>query len=481
MNILEVLHVVGTLLVWIAVAMLPPTIMAVFEGLHLHWLGAVAATGTVGSVIWFLTPRRLSINPREGLAVVGLGWLAVVLFGSLPFLFTGVAPPIKALFESVSGFTTTGATIFPFVEDLPPSILLWRSITHWIGGMGIIVLGVAILPMVGVGGAQLFRAEVPGVSGDRLTPRIASTARLLWVVYALLTAAVGVAYVVLGMPVFDAINHAMSVLATGGFSTRSESMGAFSPVIQSVTIAAMILAGTNFTLTYRLLGGKWNAWFSDAEWRWFAGILGVASVSLFLYLGPANNEWSFDWFRAAVFSVTAVVTTTGFVTADFAAWPAFCQVVLLGLMFIGAMGGSTGGGFKVVRAVVVAKHTLSEIRKILHPRAVMVTKIGRRPVRPDVLLNILAFLALYVATHGIGTIILAALGYDLVTATSAALAAMSSIGPGLGEVGPGSNYADLGSAAHLTLSALMLLGRLEFYTLLVLFIPGTWSRWGGNR
>ena len=186
-------------------------------------------------------------------------------------------------------------------------------------------------------------------------------------------------------------------------------------------------------------------------------------------------------FRAAVFSVTAVVTTTGFVTADFAAWPAFCQVVLLGLMFVGAMGGSTGGGFKVVRAVVVAKHTLSEIRKILHPRAVLVTKIGRRPVRPDVMLNILAFLALYVATHGIGTIILAALGYDLVTATSAALAAMSSIGPGLGEVGPGSNYADLGSAAHLTLSALMLLGRLEFYTLLVLFIPGTWSRWGGNR
>ena len=202
---------------------------------------------------------------------------------------------------------------------------------------------------------------------------------------------------------------------------------------------------------------------------------------MFAYLGFANQEWSVDWLRAAAFSVTAVVTTTGFGIADFAAWPAFCQVVLLGLMFVGAMGGSTGGGFKVVRAVVVAKHTASEIRKVLHPRAVIVTKLGKTPVRSDVLLNVLAFLAIYVGTHGLGTILLAAMGYDLVTATSAALAAMSSIGPGLGEVGPASNYAGLSSMAHLTLSALMLLGRLEFYTLMVLFIPRTWSRWGGDR
>lgn len=481
MNLLEVLHVVATLLVWIAVAMVPPTIVASFEGLTLPWLSAMAVTAAVGGILWLVTPKRLSINPREGLATVGLGWLAVVLAGSLPFIFAGTAGPVQALFESVSGFTTTGATIFPVVEDLPHSILLWRSITHWLGGMGIIVLGVAILPLIGVGGAQLFRAEVPGVSGDRLTPRVASTARLLWMIYAVFTTVIGVVYLLLGMPLFDAINHAMSVLATGGFSTRAASIGAYSPAIQTVTIFAMILAGTNFTLTYRFLQGNWKAWVSDVEWRWFAGALLLGTASVFAYLGFVNQGWSVDWLRAAAFSVTAVVTTTGFGIADFAAWPAFCQVVLLGLMFVGAMGGSTGGGFKVVRAVVVVKHTVSEIRKVLHPRAVIVTKLGKTPVRPDVLLNVLAFLAIYVGTHGLGTILLTAMGYDLVTAASAALAAMSSIGPGLGEVGPASNYAGLSSMAHITLSALMLLGRLEFYTLMVLFIPRTWSRWGGNR
>ncbi len=479
MNVREVLHVVGALMAWVAFAMLPPAVLGALEGRALDWIGAIAVAGGSGGVLWLATPRKISINPREGIVIVGLGWIAIVLVGALPFLFTGVAPSVAgAVFESVSGFTTTGATVYATIEDLPHSILLWRSITHWLGGMGIIVLGVAILPLLGMGGAQLFRAEVPGISSDRLKPRIASTARLLWGVYAGLTVLLAGIYLVLGMSVFDAVNHAMSALATGGFSTRTASMGAYSTAIQWVTIVFMLIAGTNFVLHYRMATRHPMAWFQDIEWRWYAAAVVSASLAVFVTIGVSGGEWVF---RDAAFNTISIISTTGFMTTDFGAWPSFCQVTLLGLMFVGAMGGSTGGGFKVVRAVVVLKHAVSEVRKILHPRAIFVSKLGRVPIRSENLLNVLAFLALYVLTHGIGTLLLALLGSDLVTATSAALAAMSSIGPGLGAVGPTSHYGDLGGPAQLILSALMLLGRLEFYTLLVLFIPATWERWGGHR
>ena len=478
MNFLEVLHVVGALILWAGLAMLPPAVVGVAEGLAVPWTIAVLVTVVLGVGLRRLTPSQISINRREGIVVVGVGWIAVVTVGSLPFILCGIAPTIAgALFESVSGFTTTGATIFPDVDGLPHSILLWRSISHWLGGMGIIVLGVAILPLIGMGGAQLFRAEVPGISADRLKPRVATTARLLWGVYALFTAVLMAIYAALGMSFFDAINHAMSALATGGFSTRTTSLAAFSPAIQWVTVVFMLIAATNFTLHYRFLTGRWNAWFSDVEWRWYAGLTLASALTVFFALGIAGDGWVF---RRAAFNVTAVITTTGFSTVDFAGWPTFCLVLLLGLMFVGAMGGSTGGGFKMVRAVVVLKHAVSEVRKVLHPRAVFVTKLGGVPIRSDILMNVLAFLALYVATLACGSLVMAALGHDLVTATSSALASMSSIGPGLGTVGPVSHYGHMGSVAHLVLSALMLLGRLEFYTLLVLLMPATWTRWGGD-
>jgi trk system potassium uptake protein TrkH len=478
----EVLHIVGALLAWTAAAMLPSLGLAVPEGLAGPWLLAIALIGGIGGGLWFATPRVRSINTREGIAIVGLGWLAVVAAGALPFVFTGIAStPASALFESVSGFTTTGATVFPTIEVLPRSILLWRSVTHWIGGMGIIVLGVAILPLLGVGGAQLFRAEVPGITTDRLTPRIATTARLLWVVYALLTGVLVLLYLVLGMTPFDAVNHAMSAMATGGFSTRTASLGAFSPAIQWVTVLFMFLAGVNFTLHYQVFTGRWRAWWRDPEFRWYAAsMLGVAGV-VFLALATETDVWTHDTLRSAVFNVVSVHSTTGYATADFAQWPAVAQVLLLAVMFVGAMGGSTGGGFKVVRAAVVTQHIRGEVRKVLHPQAMIVTRLGRTPVRPEVVLNVLAFLGLYVVTHALGTVALAALGSDLVTATSASLAALSSIGPGLGHVGPVAHYGDLSPAAHLVLSGLMLLGRLEFYTLLMLLKPDLWQRAGGHR
>lgn len=482
MNILEVLHLVGILLLWVAGAMLPSAVLGLQEGNALAWIYAAGVTGAVGALFWFVTPRKISINPREGLVTVGLGWLFVVLAGSLPFMFVGVAPFGKAFFESVSGFTTTGATIFPVIEELPPSILLWRSISHWLGGMGIIVLGVAILPTLGVGGAQLFHAEVPGVSGDRLRPRIASTARLLWGVYALFTGVLAILYLALGMTPFDAINHAFSALATGGFSTHTESMAYYSPAIQWVTVLFMVIAGTNFALHYQMLVGRFDVMFRDYEWRWFAGILATATAIAFVSLLAVGENVSWlTTLRHALFNVTAVVTTTGFATADFAAWPPLVQMMLFLLMFVGAMGGSTGGGFKIVRAVVVFKQAINEIRKVLHPTAIVVTRLGPVNVKSEVLLKIMAFLTLYLVTHAVGSLVLAFQGYDLVTSTSAALAAISSIGPGLGDVGPTSHYGDLSPTSHFTLSALMLLGRLEFYTLLVLLVPGTWSRWGGDR
>lgn len=483
MNRGEVLHIVGALLVWTAAAMLPPAVFAVGEGLLVPWLGAIGITLAVGGILWVSTPRQVFINQREGVAVVGLGWLFVVIVGALPFLLTGTTTSAAAaLFESVSGFTTTGATVFPVIEELPRSILLWRSISHWIGGMGIIVLGVAILPLLGVGGAQLFQAEVPGISTDRLKPRIASTARLLWGVYTSFTMVIAVIYLILGMPVFDAVNHAMSAIATGGFSTKTTSIGGYSGAIQWVTVLFMIVAGTNYTLHFRLLLKRDPlAWPKDVEWRWYMGVTVAVVAVTFVVLAQSGRGYGLATAQAAAFNVTSVVTTTGFGTDDFAAWPAVCQVMLLGLMFTGAMAGSTGGGFKVVRAVVVSKHAATEVRKVLHPRGVFITRLGSRTVKPDVVLNVLAFFALYVGTHAVGTVILAMLGSDVLTAFSASIAAISSIGPGLGAVGPASHYGDLGAAAHVTLASLMLLGRLEFYTLLMLVLPETWRRAGGDR
>lgn len=484
MNLASVLRFVGLLLMWTSAAMLPSTFIAVGEGLLIPWASAVVVTAVLGASLFYAFADVVVIDHREGLVVVGIGWLAVVACGSLPFVFTHVAPTAaSAFFESASGFTTTGATIFADPESLPPSVLLWRSLTHWIGGMGIIVLGVAILPFLGVGGAQLFRAEAPGISTDRLRPRIASTARLLWTVYATLTAILAAIYLMLGMTVFDAINHAMSTLATGGFSTKTASMAAFSPTIQWVTIVFMVLAGTNFALHYRVAAGRIGALLEDAEWRVYVGAAIAASLFCFAALGLAGMGWDLDAMRTATFNVVSILTTTGFATDNFAVWPTVTQVVLIGLMFVGAMGGSTGGGLKVIRATVLAKHTVSRFRMVLHPQAVVITRLGRRVVGQDAFLNVVELFALYVATHAIGTLLLTALGYDLLTSLSAALAAMSSIGPGLARVGPVSHYGFLSTPAHLILSVLMLLGRLEFYTLLILVFPETWARTlaRGNR
>ncbi|KPK61763.1 MAG: hypothetical protein AMS21_09025 [Gemmatimonas sp. SG8_38_2] len=425
-----------------------------------------------------LTARPKDLTIRESYLIVTLAWVSAAVFGALPYWFAGVASPLDAFFESISGFTTTGASIFPDPESLPLGILFWRDMSQWLGGMGIIVLVVAVLPFLGVGGMQLFRAEVPGPTPERLQPRIRQTASILWRVYVGLTAAQVILYLFGGMSLYDSVTHAFGTLPTGGFSTKTASIGAFtSPYIQYVTIAFMYLAGVNFSLHFRALKGRPHSMLEDEEWRFYTLLLLSAVV---IILGSHLIAGTYDSlegaFRASAFQVVSIGTTTGFATEDYVTWPALTQGILLFLMFVGGMAGSTGGGMKTMRLWAALKQGVVELRKHLHPRAVVVTRVGGKVVHEGVMLNILAFMLLFVASFIVGSLLLAALGVDLVTAAGASAAAIGNIGPGLASVGPTENYSWIPGAGKIVLSLLMLLGRLEIYTVLVLFHPEFWRR-----
>ncbi|UCF19855.1 MAG: TrkH family potassium uptake protein [Gemmatimonadota bacterium] len=425
-----------------------------------------------------LTARPKDLSIRESYLIVTLAWLGAAVFGALPFWFSGLASPVDAFFESISGFTTTGASIFPDPSSLPRGIQFWRDFSQWLGGMGIIVLVVAVLPFLGVGGMQLFRAEVPGPTPDRLQPRISQTASILWRVYVGLTAAQVILYLIGGLDLFDAVTHAFGTMPTGGFSPRTESIGAFSsPYIQYVTILFMYLAGVNFTLHYRTLRGKPLSAFADEEWRFYTLLLGAATV---IILGAHLLAGTFDSleeaFRSSAFQVVSIGTTTGFATADYVLWPAATQVLLVFLMFVGGMAGSTGGGIKTLRLWAALKQGMAELRKHLHPRAVIITHVGGKAVPEGVILNILAFMLLFVASFIAGALLLTIMGVDLVTAAGASAASIGNVGPGLAAVGPAANYAWMPALGKLVLSLLMLLGRLEIYTVLLLFHPEFWRR-----
>ncbi len=484
MRIRRVLNVVGLLLLFVSLS------MAVTAGVAFGYgdgdgpgiLMAAGITLVVGLVTYLSTRLEGDISVREGYAIVTFAWAAMGLFGALPYLLTGtVEGIIPAVFESTSGFTTTGATIFTDIEGLPHGILFWRSLTHWLGGMGIIVLVIAILPFLGVGGMQLFRAEVPGPTPERLRPRITQTAKLLWYVYVGLTATQALLYVLGGMGPFDAINHAFATLATGGFSTKNASMGSFdSAYIHYVTIIFMYLAGVNFALHFRAATGR-PPYLRDQEWRFFTTLILTSAVFL-AFVNLRAGDYAFTLagvehaMRDGLFQSTAITTTTGFVTADFEAWTAAAQGLLFTLMFTGGMAGSTGGGLKAMRVLLLLKHTAIEIRKHLHPRAIFLARVGDKVVREDVLANVLGFVILYVLLFMAGAMMMSLLGMDLLTALGASAATVGNIGPGLGDVGATDNYGWMSNTALGVLSFLMIVGRLEIYTVLLLFHPETWKR-----
>jgi trk system potassium uptake protein TrkH len=476
-----VLRVLGFLLAVTAISLLLPALASVIgrDGDAWSFLAAAGVGLAVGAAFWFLGRDARDIRVREGFAVVTLGWLVVGLLGGLPAWFSGQIPSYTdAAFESVSGFTTTGASILSDIEGRSHGVLLWRSLTHWLGGMGIVLLALAILPLLGVGGMQLFRAEVPGPVAERLTPRIRQTATLLWSVYVLLTVAETVALMIAGLSFFDAICHAMATMATGGFSTRNTSVGAYAnPAVDWIIIVFMFLAGTNFTLHYLALTGKLRAYWKDDEFRFYTGLTFWATVMICVPMLLAGLHPSLhDTIRHGLFQVVAILTTTGFGTADYLLWPPVAHAVLLVLMAIGGSAGSTGGGIKVMRILILLKTGKQELQKLVHPRAVTTLWYNGRSVAPGLAANVLGFCLLFVLVYIAGVVILTLGGRDLLTAVGATAATLGNIGPGLGDVGPACNYGHLHGWEKWLLMFFMLAGRLEIYTVLVLLLPEAWRR-----
>jgi len=432
-----------------------------------------------GGLMWLVTTGAIkSLQPRDGYIVVTAGWLLFSLFGSLPFILSGSIPLYTdAFFETVSGFTTTGASILNDIESLPHAILFWRSIIQWLGGMGIIVMSLAILPLLGIGGMQLFIAEVPGPTPDKLHPRIKETAKRLWGIYIIFTFSEMILLLVGGMDLFDAVCHAFTTMATGGYSTKQLSIAHWdSPYIHYVITFFMFLAGTNFTLSYFALHLKFDKLFRNEEFRYYLGFLTGFIILVAIILSFSENYSREESFRYAAFQVVSIITTTGYVTADYLSWIPLLGIIIFILMFFGGSAGSTGGSIKILRILLFLKNSGTELKRLIHPSAVIPVRFNQNAVSPEILNNVFAFISLYILTVIIGVIIIAAMGYDLDSSFGAVAATLGNIGPGIGAVGPAENYSHLPAFGKWFLSFLMLIGRLELFTVLILFSPGFWKK-----
>ena len=440
---------------------------------------SAGGTLAVAVVLWILTRNDQELSRRDGLGVVTFGWLFASIAGAVPYMLSGtIASPIAALFETVSGLTTTGASVIPILESVPKGILLWRALTHLLGGMGILVLVVAILPFAGASGMHLFRAETAGPTKDRIEPRMASTAKMLWGVYVLLIVALIFLLRLGGMDWFDAVCHSFAALATGGFSTRTASVAAYDSVyIEQVLVAFMILGALNFALHYRALRGEFSPWWKDSGTRFYLSVLAAATLICagILHSSAAGLSWG-EAFRQTSFTCVSLATTTGFCTADFDVWPKALKVLLLLLMLMGGCVGSTAGGIKVARVQMMLKTVAREIRLFMQPQAVIPVKMDRRFLADDVLLPVLAFVALYLLVAALGSMAMLWFAPDLATAVSSVVTCMGGVGPGFSAVGPALNYSTLPGGGLTVLIAMMLAGRLEFFTLLVVFMPAFWRK-----
>ncbi len=471
------LHVLGWLLLLTSAFLLVPLAAAIaFRDAPGPFLGALLLAALAGGALAFLTrTSERNLRARDGFLVVSGAWLVTSAVGALPYLLAGVLAPVDALFESVSGFTTTGSTVIADVTVLPRSLLLWRAMTQWLGGMGIILFTIAILPLLGIGGMQLFKAEVPGPVADKVRPRLAATARTLWGLYVGFTAVQWVLLMLCGLNWFEALCHAFTTLATGGFSTRNGSVGEFaSPAVEWVIIVFMLVAGINFVLHYKLLTGRWRDVLRDVELRYFLAVVSAAAALLCVVLwdGVAGGLGTV---RTAMFQAVSIITTTGYVSTDFELWPHAAQFLLVALMLIGGMSGSTGGGPKSLRIVLALRSLRATVHRFIHPHAVVPVKYHGEVVSDGVLSGVAAFLTAYALLAGAAAAVVAAAGYDFATAVAAALTAIGNVGPGLGAVGAMDNFAHFPAFVKLVLSACMLLGRLEIFTILVLFSRQFWK------
>ena len=499
MSLKLIVYTLGNLLICLAGTMLLPVGVAIYYQVNAGevqsdltaFVISAIITLVVGLMLRFsIRARQEELGIREGFAVVALGWVTVALFGALPYLSADVfhidgrslwTEFSFCYFESMAGFSTTGATVLAEIEHLSHAMLFWRSFSHWLGGMGIVVLAVAILPMLGVGGMQLFRAEAPGPQTDRLTPRIAQTAKLLWGVYLLLSVLETGLLMLGNMTLFDALCHTFGTMATGGFSTKNASIGHYDSVyIDMVICFFMFLAGTNFALHYRALRGDVKSYFQDTEFKFYCLVIAVSITLIswntirFQVDGEVPYDSMWTSLRYATFQVMSIITTTGYGTADFEQWPALSQFILVTLMFYGGCAGSTGGGIKQVRFLLLIRQSGAEIKRLIFPHAVLPIRVNDRVVPPEVMTNVLGFFFFFIGIFAVVTCIMTTLGLDLVSAAAATIATMGNIGPGLGSVGPTDNYAHIHTTGKFVLSFCMLLGRLELYTVLILFSPNFW-------
>jgi trk system potassium uptake protein TrkH len=442
------------------------------------FLNAALITFAVGSLSYLFSKGvQKDLGKREGYIIVSLVWVVFSIFGCLPYLFSGAIPSVtNAFFETMSGFTTTGSSILNNIEELPHGILFWRSLTQWMGGMGIIVMFLAILPTLGIGGRELFVAEVPGPAPDKLTPRIKETARNLWGLYIMFTLVETILLWAGGMTFFDAINHSLTTMATGGYSTKQASVGYFtSPYLQYVIIFFMFVAGTNFTLSYGMITGRFTKVFKDEEFRFYTLVVLLFAFIITLGLIAAGNVTGEQAFRDSLFTVVSIITTTGYATADYLLWTPFLGMLIFVLFFVGGSAGSTGGGVKVVRILLLFKNSFYELKRLVHPNAVIPIRYNSKVVDQKTVTNILAFFVFYVIIFMMSAVLMSFWSSDIYSAFSAVATTLGNIGPGFGEVGPMENFYHMPDLAKWFLAFLMMLGRLELFTVLVLFSPSFWK------
>ena len=484
-----ILYFIGFLLLFNGGFMFVSSIVSYYykDGITMDMIYSGIIVSLIGGLLLFLNRNHdKQLNKREGYLVVVLGWLAMIFTGTLPYLLTGTIDGFSNIvFETTSGFTTTGATILNDVEAMPEGILFWRSITHWLGGMGIIVFAIAILPLLGIGGMQIFSAESPGMNTDKLHPRITDTAKRLWLIYLLFTLVETLLLTFAGMSVFDAINHSMSNIASGGFSTKNESLGFWNdqPLIQYIVIFFMFIAGTNFVLSYFGFKGKFRKIIKNEEFRIYSLFIALCTVIVgaVIYF---NTDFLSDFsdgftriegvFRHALFQVVSIITTTGFTTTDYTAWGPLLLLIFFGLMFVGGSAGSTAGGFKVMRHLLIIKNGLLQFKRILHPHAILPIRYNEKSVSSEIMFNILGFFIVYMLSFIAGALVFSILGLDFESSLGVSASSLGNVGPSIGDFGPSSNFYNLPFLAKWWASFLMLLGRLELYTVLIIITPYFW-------
>jgi len=436
-------------------------------------------TLAIGLATWFFTAKwPKTMGKKEGYLIVSLVWVVFSFFGAIPFQLSGSTLSFTdAFFETMSGFTTTGASILNDIESLPKSILFWRSIIQWMGGMGMIVMSLAILPMLGIAGMELFIAEVPGPTADKLHPRVKQTAKRLWGIYVLFTVVETILLWMGDMNFFDAINHAFTTMATGGYSTKQASVAYYdSAYIQYVITIFMIIAGVNFSLAYFALKGKFDKVYKNEEFRYYIGFIVIFTLSLTAIVAMQSDQPFEKSFRDSIFQVVSLITTTGYATADYLSWGSLAMILAFSMMFFGGSAGSTGGGIKIVRIVLLFKNSYQEFKRLLHPNAIIPVRLNHKAVDPKIITNVLAFIVFYILIFVAGSIVMAGLGLDIDSAMGSVIASLGNIGPGIGSVGPMDNFSHIPAFGKWFLSFLMMLGRLELFTIMIIFSPVFWKK-----